>query len=145
MDPAQMAQAVTTFLAPFLPYLVKGGLAAGKSAAKELGKKFGADAWEYAEKLWESIHPKFADKPAAQEAVEEFANNPEDADAQAALRLQLRKIFQEDQVLAQDVSALIEQAKAAGVNVIVSGERNIVARDVTNTTMITGDNNTVKR
>jgi hypothetical protein len=47
MDPATVALGVSTFLGPFLPYLLKGG----EEAAKEAGKKFGAAAWEKAQAL----------------------------------------------------------------------------------------------
>ncbi len=42
MDIPELVQGITTFLAPFLPYVLK----AGEGAAREAGKEFGADAWE---------------------------------------------------------------------------------------------------
>jgi len=54
MDVSQLAQVVTTFLTPFLPYLLK----VGAKAAEEAGKKFGADAWEQAKALWGKLRPK---------------------------------------------------------------------------------------
>jgi hypothetical protein len=40
MDPSQLSQ----FLAPLLPYLLKGGVELAKSAAGEVGKKLSAEA-----------------------------------------------------------------------------------------------------
>ena len=40
--------ALTAFLSPILPFLIKGG----EEAAKEAGKKFGVDAWEKAKAIW---------------------------------------------------------------------------------------------
>ncbi len=53
MNP-ELSQQVTTFLAPFLPYLLK----AGEKAAEEVGKKLGADAWEKAKSLWGRLRSK---------------------------------------------------------------------------------------
>ncbi len=51
---SQLLQQLTTFLAPFLPYLLK----AGEKAAEEAGKKFGEAAWEQAKALWEKLRHK---------------------------------------------------------------------------------------
>ncbi len=47
-DPSQLTQQLVSFLAPFLPYLLK----VGEQAAEEAGKRLGADAWERAKALW---------------------------------------------------------------------------------------------
>jgi len=107
MDVQTLAKEVVTFLAPFLPYLVK----VGEEAAKEAGKKFGEAAWEQAKALWGKLRPKVEAKPAAQEAVQDAAAAPDDPDAQAALRLQLKKLLAEDQALAEKVAALLRETR----------------------------------
>lgn len=140
MDITQLAQVVTAFLIPFLPYLLK----AGEKAAEEAGKKLGADAWEQAKALWGKLRPKVEAQTAAQEAVEDVARAPTDEDAQAALRLQLKKLLSVDKALAAEVGQLWQEAEAAGVTVIASGERAVaVGGDVTASTIITGDGNVV--
>ena len=133
-----MEAALAAFLAPFLPYLV----AAGRRAADDAAQELGAEAWPYAKALWGRLRPKVEQKPAAQEAVEDVAARPDDEDAHAALRLQLRKLLAEDEQLAADVARLWEQAQAANVTsvtVTASGERAIaVGRDATGT-FVTGD------
>ncbi|MCS7010735.1 MAG: hypothetical protein N2049_00365 [Anaerolineales bacterium] len=52
---------ITQFLAPLLPYLLKGGIELAKSAAGELGKKLSADGWEGLKKLAEKIQKKASD------------------------------------------------------------------------------------
>jgi hypothetical protein len=81
------------------------------------------------------------EKPAAQEAAEEVAARPDDDDALAALRLQLRKLLEEDQQLASDLTRIWEEAQAANVvHVTASGERSVaVGGDVSGSTIITGD------
>lgn len=141
MDIAQLAQAVTAFLAPFLPYLVGK---AGDALAEVTVEKSLEAAWERATILWGKLRPMVERKPAAQEAAEHVAQDSGDEDAQTALRLQVKKLLTEDTALAAEVARLWEEARRAGVTVIVSGERSFVARrDVRDSVITTGDRNVV--
>ncbi len=97
--------ALTAFLSPFLPFLMK----AGEKAAEESGKKLGVEAWDKAKALWGKLRPKIETKDAAMEAVEDVAIQSEDEDAQASLRHQLKKVLESDKTLAEEVSRLMEQ------------------------------------
>jgi hypothetical protein len=108
--PAQLVQ----FLAPFLPYLVKGVKLAGQEAAKKLGEKAGEQGFEQAKALWDRLRPKMEARPAALEAAQDAAAHPDDEDALAALRLQLKKLLAEDQALAQELVRLLEQSRPPG-------------------------------
>ena len=141
MDVTTLAKDLAVFLTPLLPYLLK----AGEKAAEEAGKKLGGDAWDRAKGLWAKLRPKVEAKPAAQEAVQDAAAAPNDEDIQAALRLQLRKLLAEDAVLAREIERVWQEAQQAGVTVIAAGERSVaIGRDVTSSTIITGDQNVVK-
>lgn len=142
MDIPILIQGVVAFLAPFLPYLLEAGGEAGKAAAS----KFGEDAWEKAKSLWGKLHPKIEAKPAAKEAAHDIAlaqksaqeanMPPNDADAQAALRLQLEKLLTTDETLVREIASLMEKGpqsvttttiqQKAGDNSIQVGQ----ARDV---------------
>ena len=100
MDEATPPTALIDFLKPFLPYLLK----AGEKAAEEAAKKLGADAWVWAKTLWEKLRPKVEAKPSIREAVEDVAAAPDDADAQAVLRRQLRKLLGDDEALAGEIA-----------------------------------------
>ncbi len=142
MDAATLAQEATRILAPFLPYLLTK---AGEKAAEVVGEKFGAELWETAQELWGRLFPKVKEKPAALEAAQDVAANPEDEDAQAALRLQLRKLLSQDHFLAQEVARILEEARARGVTVAF-GERSVaVGGDVVGSTIVTGDRNVVQQ
>ena len=52
--------ALTSFLAPILPFLLKGG----EEAAQEVGKEIGLDAWEKAKAIWSKLKPKIEAKKA---------------------------------------------------------------------------------
>ena len=70
-----------------------------------------------------------------------MAAHPDDDDALASLRLQLRKLLEQDQGLADDLARIWQEAQAANVvQVTASGERSVaVAGDVTGSTIVTGD------
>lgn len=138
MDPVSLAAAITGFLAPVLPYLLKGG----EKAAEEVGKKFGSAVWDKATTLWARLRPRLKANPAAQEAIQEMAKAPEDQAAQGALNLQVRKILSEDSALAEEVARWLEEAKRAGVITIAAGDRSVaLGGPVMGSTIITGDGN----
>ena len=140
MDIQTLSQQLITSLAPFLPYLLK----MGEQAAEEAAKKLGAEAWEGAKALWAKLKPKVEANPAAQEAVQEAADHPEDADARAALRLQLRKLLAEDEALAYEVQQALEAPALR--QVIAQGARSVaIGKDVSDSVIVTGDQNTVQQ
>ena len=138
MDIGALASSLTAALVPLLPYLLK----AGEKAAEETGKTVAGQGWEWGKSLWSKLKPKVEAKPDALEAAQDIAQSPDDQDAQAAFRRQLKKLLTEDQSLAEEVRRWLEQGKAAGINVSVSGERNVaVGGSITGSTIITGDQN----
>lgn len=118
---------LTTFLIPFLPYLLKAGEKASEEAGKKIGEKFGGGAWEKAKSLWAKLSPNVEAKASAIEAASDVAKDPEDQDAIASLRLQLKKLLNEDSTLSIEIARLFEEAKQTGCvsNVIASGERSV--------------------
>jgi len=122
-DPNEIARQIAQFLAPFLPYLLK----AGEKAAEEAGRKLGAAAWEQAQALWARLRRKVEARPALKEAVADAAANPRDEDALAALRLQLRKLLEEDPALQEEVRRLMQSEVVQ--RVLAEGGSQI--RDVT--------------
>jgi len=141
MDLGALASSLTTSLVPLLPYLLK----AGEKAAEETGKTVAGESWEWAKSLWSKLKPKVEAKEAALEAVQNVAESPDDEDARAALRRQLKKVFTEDQSLAQEVSRWLDQGKVAGINVSAAGERSVaIGGEIKSSTIVTGDQNKVK-
>lgn len=93
-------------LAPCLPFLMK----MGNKAVEAASQKVGEDGWNKAKAIWAKLHPKVEAKVAAQEAAADVAKNPEDEDLQAALRVQLKKILEEDQALAEEITKILQEA-----------------------------------
>jgi hypothetical protein len=136
MDIGALASSLTTALVPLLPYLLK----AGEKAAEETGKAVANQSLEWCKSLWSKLKPKVEAKPEALEAAQDIAQSPDDQDAQAAFRRQLKKLLTEDQSLAEEVSRWLEQGKAAGITVTASGERSVaIGGDVKGSTIVTGD------
>ena len=128
------------FLAPFLPYLLERSEELGEEAARKLG----AGAWGFATRIWERLRPGVEEKPAAAEAAADVAAAPEDQRALGALELQLEKLLAADAGLAAAVTELLAEAQQAGA--VASGERSIaVTGNVSSSTFVTGDQNTIGR
>jgi predicted NACHT family NTPase len=104
--------ALTAFLAPALPFLVKGG----EKLAEMSAEKIGGAAPELIKEVWERLRGAIDNKPAAKEAVHDLATLPDDADFQAALRVQLKKILQADHELAQQLAGLMQQSEQKKAN-----------------------------
>jgi hypothetical protein len=119
-----MESALVQLLSPFLPRLL------GK--ASEVGAKVGGAAvdaaWEHARRIWDKLRPAIEAKPAATEAAADVAAAPDDADAQAALRLQLKKLLADDPALATQLGSLLEQARGAGV--VATGKGGVAAGEI---------------
>lgn len=72
------------------------------------------------------------------------AIEPKNADAQAALRQQLRKLLAEDNDLAAEIGQQWAAARATGLTIVASGDRALAAQNITGGTIVTGDRNTVQ-
>jgi hypothetical protein len=131
MDLKLLADTLTTFLAPAMPALVSGG----GELVKEAGEKLGKDGPEMLKELWAKLRPKVAEKSSADEAVHDVVKAPEDVDAQAVLRVQLRKILEADSSLAAEIAQILEAAgpktsfhlEVHGSGAGAQGKGNVVA------------------
>ncbi len=106
MDIATVAAGVTTALVPALPFLVK----AGEKGMEILGEKVGEGISATAQALWRKLWPAVKANPTATAAVEDVAAAPNDADFQAALRAQIKKLLAADQDLLAGLAQVLEAA-----------------------------------
>lgn len=120
MDPDSLAASISTALGPYLPYLVK----AGESVASSAGEKFGGELWERARAFWYRLRPTLEAKPAALQAASDAADAPDDADALAAFRFQLKKLLEENPSLAGELQPEMEQLRAY-IHVEATGVRSV--------------------
>ena len=100
---AALAGQVVAILAPFLPQLI----VAGQQLTARVGAEMEERSGEIAQALWKQLGSKLGERPAASEAVHDAAANPDDADAQAALRVQLSKLLAEDTDLVGQLTRIL--------------------------------------
>ena len=105
---------LTAFITPFLPFLLKLGGTATEAATESAASKFGEAAWQKAQTVWKELRPKVQAKESAKEAVTDVANDPEDEDSQAALRVQLKKLLTADEALADTIAQILQEDAADG-------------------------------
>ncbi|SCF99108.1 hypothetical protein GA0115256_14383 [Streptomyces sp. DconLS] len=74
-------------------------------------------------------------------AIQDAAEAPEDADAAAAVRQQIKRALRENAELLVELARILP-AVSETVHVTASGERSIAAKTIT--TAVTGDNTTIR-
>ncbi len=127
---------LTAFISPFLPFLLKlGGKALEKSTESASGK-FGEAAFAKAQAVWGKLEPKVEAKEAAKEAAIDVANNPDDQDLQVALRMQLKKLLEQDEALMKAIEQILESHApdgTPGTQIVqnVTGNQNQVIGQMT--------------
>jgi hypothetical protein len=135
--------ALTALLAPFLASFLKGGQAALESAAER-----GGDATvQYAGRLWARLRGKVAERPDAVKAAEKLADKPDSGLRRRALTKQLEALLAEDPQLAEELTALLGEARDAGVTIVTaSGDRSYASGgDVSDSVIILGDDVSVEQ
>ena len=90
---------MAAYLAPFTPYLIKGG----KKFAGETGKA----AWEKSQELWKKIKTRFKDDKDITEAAQAVAINPENEGFQSLLAKALAARLNETPEFADELLVLI--------------------------------------
>jgi hypothetical protein len=126
---------LTAFISPFLPFLLKLGGKAAEKATETAAGKFGEAAWNKAQAVWEKLSPKVESKEAAKEAATDVANHPEDEDLQIALRVQLKKLLEQDEDLFKTIAQIFQEDApdgTSGTQIIqtVTGNQNQVIGQV---------------
>ncbi len=144
MDVTSLAHDAMNYLAPALPFLLAASKTMRDKAIEKVGQSFGEEGFKYGKSLWGKLGAKVEAQPAALEAAKDLAADPQDADNQASFRKELKKILSNDDALAAEVKQILEEAKAAGVSVVQSGDGNISSVGDHNIN-ITGDGNTFNK
>jgi hypothetical protein len=97
--------ALSAFLSPCLPFLMKLGNKAAESAAS----KIGMDSWETAKKIWEKLHPKLEVKEGARVAAEQVAAKPDSRVWQGAFQEELEALLEENPDLAEAITQILQE------------------------------------
>lgn len=102
--------ALTTFLAPCMPFLLKK---VGVPALNSVAEKLGEDTWEKAKAIWLKLSPKVESEVAAKVAAEKLAEKPDSAAWAEALQEELAAILEKDSVLAEAIAAIFQDSQSA--------------------------------
>lgn len=107
---------LVTILAPCMPLLMGLGQKAVEKGAEQMLPQV--------RKIWEKLHPKVEAKEAAKEAAEDVAKSPDDADAMAALRQQLKKILEapENAGLVKEIEEILAEKKEDSAGAVIHVE-----------------------
>ncbi|MFD8884758.1 hypothetical protein ACFV0H_19875 [Streptomyces erythrochromogenes] len=81
------------------------------------------------------------DRAEFEAAVQDAAEAPEDADAAAAVRQQIKRALREDTELMAELAGIL-RTSGVTINVTASGTRSIAAKEIG--TAVTGDNTTLR-
>jgi hypothetical protein len=127
---------LTAFLSPFLPTLLRLGGKAVDKATESAAGKFGEAAFAKAQAIWGKLSPQVEAKEAAKEAAIDVANSPDDEDSLAALRVQLKKLLEQDQELMKAIAQILAEDApdgTSGTQIVqnVTGNQNQVIGQVT--------------
>ncbi|HEY0834884.1 MAG TPA: hypothetical protein VGE72_13325 [Azospirillum sp.] len=137
MSEIELARQVVEVIAPALP-LLKG---VGDGVLQQTGAKITDATLGLAKALWVKLGPRVEGTEVARAAVQDVTSTPDDEDARAALRLQVRKLLQADPHLAADLTALLGNG-----NVVASGHGSVaIGGSVSGSVIVTGHGNTVGR
>ena len=109
---------IAALAAALVPFLVKGG----EKLAEMVAEKLGDAGFEGAKGVWERLRRAIAREPAAEVAVRDLAAAPQDADYQAALRVQLKKLLAADKDLAEQLARALEAPPQGGYRAELHGD-----------------------
>lgn len=143
MDVTPLVPYLSPLIATAAPHLLEAGKIAAEKAFEKVAESVGEDSWKWGKAIVKKLWPKVEANPLAIAAAQEVAKAPNDPANQQMLGLALQKILQADEALAAEIKQMLDEAKAAGVNLIQSGDRNVFNQGSDNT-IITGDGNTIR-
>ena len=138
MDLTQISAMTVAAVGPALPYLLRASEEVAEEATRALGKA----AWDGAKAIWDRLRPKLDSH--AHKVAERLIASPQDDDALAALRMEVKEILTADQKLTEDLTKLLKAAGQTHVSVIASGTGAVaIGRDACGTTIVTGSHGSV--
>jgi hypothetical protein len=104
MNVAEIANCAVQEIIPYFEPLSLIKLV-GQNAADEAGRQIGLEGWNRIKRLLARLRQK--PSSTFEDALAELLAHPEDTDFQAALRLQIRRLLNQDLKLAGEVAAIV--------------------------------------
>jgi len=126
IDFGGIATAVVTVLAPFMPFLIGMGKAAGQKFTDTMTEKGGEAAWQKAQTLWSRLKAHFGDDPVISSAATLVADEPSNDTFQKKLAVELGKHLKEKPELAKEISDLLGGQEAIATQLQVAKRQGMV-------------------
>jgi len=122
---------LTTFLSPFLPFLINPC----ETASEEAGGRFEAADWNKAKAVWSKLYLEVERHPDVKVAVTQVASKPESQSRRAVLQEELETLLNEQPTLAEAIAQILKadppNAPTTQITQTVTGNRNQVIAQVT--------------
>jgi hypothetical protein len=131
---------VASVAAEVMPYITGAAAAYGAAVLGRAQDEAAGATVSLGKRLLRRIFGVHEGQGELPEALRDLAAEPDDPDAVAAVRLQIRKRLAVDPVLAADVQRMLADTR---VTVISHGKRSVSAQ-VVNAPVVTGDNSTIQ-
>jgi hypothetical protein len=114
MDLTSLAAAVLQYLVHYMPAMFEAGKFVGGKALEKVVENTTDEIWKVAQPWLGRLMGKIESDSAALKAAQRVAAAPENKDLQTALKVELTEILAENRDLAEEISRILDQAKAAG-------------------------------
>lgn len=146
MEPLTVASLAIPVLTRFLPVIWKTAKSQGLEALGKItdglldkaAESITDKSWETGRKLIEKLTSATSWNPVAQEALQDFAADPESSMSRDILKLQLQKLLTRDNELMGELAALLKTEQPSGISIVASGDRAVAAQNI-NAPIMTGD------
>jgi hypothetical protein len=106
--------------------------------ATKATEKIGEELPTHIGKIWTVLRERSARKPSTQEALADLIKNPNEPDLQAAFRVQLRKMLEEDRDFAEELKRILGTAETQATyqatqseigKILIRGTGNVVTQN----------------
>jgi hypothetical protein len=119
MDLTSLAAAALPYLVQYLPAMTEAGKFVGGKALEKVVENTTDEILKFARPWLGRLMGKIESTPSALKAAQRVAAAPENNDLQTALKVELTDILGENPDLAAEISRILDQAKAAGKQIVV--------------------------
>ena len=107
---------LTSFLLPFIPYLLKLGNKAVEKTTETVAEKFGENAWKKAQKIWSKLSPQLKQNSDFQDATDKVAAKPESDARQAVFHEELKELLEKNPDLAEVIFQIMNEDATDGTS-----------------------------
>lgn len=100
---------IASFLAPFLPHLMKLSGQVAEKLTEIISEKAGEAAWEKAQKIWERLSPTLEENEDLKVAASQVATKPDSTARQAVFQEELESLLKDNPKLARAIAQIMQE------------------------------------